>query len=381
MTVSQVFNASYEISLANEYPNIRLFTVGTGTTSTTPLDVFKTIAQPWSVASAATVGVGDWSEFSATCWFFGRDLYDKVKIPLGLLSDNWGGTPVQAWSSPDALKKCPQKSLVYGAGPNDPSNLWNAMIVPILPMTIKGATWYQGEANAGQPNYYACSFPAMITDWRLKWGGDTDKEFGFFFVQLAPWLNNDVNSEPLIRLAQLYATALPKVAVATAMDWGDPTSNAGSIHPRYKQIVGYRLSLAALAVTYGQTIQYKGPEATSWKIQKLPPAVAVVVDFAPDSLGSGLVLTENTCDPNVPAVQCGYYEIGTSDGKWTNGTASISGNLLIVSANLAAGAVVSGVRYGWDNYPVATLYNKEGLPALPFVFPNPIKPVFYNLIN
>jgi len=379
MTVHSAFNATLEIAAADAYNRIRLFTVGQGTTSETALDEFKTISQAWSVASAATVGVGDWSAFSAACWFFGRDLYDTLQVPLGLINDNWGGTPVQAWSSPDALKLCPGSPVESSSdkyrvgGPNDPSQLWNAMIVPILPMTILGATWYQGEANAGQSNYYACAFPAMISDWRAKWGGETEKNFGFFFVQLAPWLNGDDNSETLTRLSQMYATALPRVGVATAMDWGDPTSPFGDIHPRFKQIVGYRLHLAALAISYHQRVQYLGPEAMSYTVVQKAPSAVVRVDFKPETVGSGLILERKDCDAGVPITQCGWYDI-QADGKWINGTVTISGNAILISAILPSAANVTGVRYAWGNYPVATLYNKEGLPALPFAFPNPIKP-------
>jgi len=293
-TVHSAFNATEEIQAANNFPLIRVFTVGTGTTSATPLSEFTTISQGWSVASSASIGAGDWSEFSAVCWFFGRDLFDKLHVPIGLFSDNWGGTPVQAWSSPDALKLCPT-SVVSVGGPGDPSNLWNAMIVPILPMTITGATWYQGEANAGNSNYYACAFPEMIKDWRLKWGGETKKNFPFYFVQLSTWASNDVNSEALVRLSQMYATQLPNVGMCTAMDSGDPTSPFGDIHPRYKQIVGERLSLSALAIGYSQPIQYKGPEATQWTILSQSPQASVRIEFSADSIGGGLMITPKAC--------------------------------------------------------------------------------------
>jgi len=374
-TVHSAFNATNEIAAANDYPRIRLFTVGQGTSSASPLTEFSTISQTWSVASAATVGVGDWNEFSAVCWFFGRDLYDRYQIPIGLFSDNWGGTIVQAWSSPDALKVCPT-SLTPVGGPNDPSNLWNAMIVPILPMTITGATWYQGESNAGQPNYYACAFPEMIKDWRLKWGGDTSKTFPFYFVQLAPWQSaNDFNSEPLTRLAQTYALQSPNVGLGTAFDSGDPGSPFGDIHPRSKQIVGSRLSLTARAIGYGEKIQYKGPEATGYTVLSQSPAASVRVTFADDSIGGGLVITPKPCYSGISVDQCRWADIGTGDGQWTNATITISGSTIILSATIGT-SPVTGVRYGWANYPVAVIYNTDGLPALPFAFPNPIKPTF-----
>jgi len=295
-----------------------------------------------------------------------------------LYSDNWGGTPVESWSSPDALSKCPkvEKRVLPEpgvTGPNDPSQLWNAMIVPILPMSIKGATWYQGESNTGQQNYYACAFPAMINDWRAKWGGETEKNFGFFFVQLAPWLGGDNNSEALIRLSQMYATALPAVGVATAIDLGDPTSPYGDIHPRDKQTVGSRLSLAARGIIYGEKVQYKGPQASEFKVIHESPAAQVQVNFAPDSIGTGLVFQVKTCQTGVPLNQCGWFDIGTADGRWTNATAEIMDNYILVSTT-TPNSPVTGVRYAWGNFPVATLFGKEGLPALPFAFPNPIKP-------
>lgn len=89
MTVSEVFNATEEAAKANNYPNIRVFTVGQTTVSNTPLPELASIEQPWSVSSSASIGAAAWSYFSAACWFFGRDLYDRYKVPLGLISSNW----------------------------------------------------------------------------------------------------------------------------------------------------------------------------------------------------------------------------------------------------------------------------------------------------
>jgi len=370
MTVSSVFNAAEEIKAADGYPNIRVFTVGQGTASATPLQEFATIERGWAPASAASIGLGNWSAFSAACWFFGKNLYDQLKVPIGLFSDNWGGTIVQAWSSPDALKKCPQLDVPVGADPNDPSALWNAMIIPILRMTIKGATWYQGESNAGNPNNYACSFPAMISDWRAKWLSSGN--FGFFYVQLAPWAAGSNDAEGLTRLSQLYANALPDVGFATAADLGDPTSPFGDIHPRGKQPVGYRLSLAARAISYGQAIQYLGPIAASWGIVS---AGVVDVSFTSASVGGGLAVVAFSCDSHVPPAQCAEYEIGTSSG-WIRAKGVILNTTAVrITADVGSAQTI-GVRYGYANYPIMSLRNVAGLPAIPFYFPNPIKPTF-----
>lgn len=194
-----------------------------------PLPVLKTLEQPWSVANATSVGGKSWQHFSAVCWFFGKQLYDKYQVPIGLVSSNWGGTIVQAWSSPDALSKCKLSEPTVAAtgattsvvaeptklgGPNDNSVLWNAMIVPFLDLSLKGtrthrtrhrvwlnglfcgcagAIWYQGESNTGHADYYGCAFPAMINDWRSKFA-KSGRELVFLFVQLAPWIGG---SHPL----------------------------------------------------------------------------------------------------------------------------------------------------------------------------------------
>jgi len=215
----------------------------------------------------------------------------------------------------------------------------------------------------------------MIKDWRLKWGGETAKDFAFYFVQLSTWvIANNFDAEALTRLAQTYALQLPKVGLGTAMDAGDPTSPFGDIHPRSKQIVGYRLSLAARAIGYGENVQYKGPNATQWTILSQSPSAAVRVEFETDSLGGGLVITPKACYAGIDINQCRWADIGTQDGKWTNATVEISGSSIVLSANTGSASPVTGVRYAWANYPVATIYNRAGLPALPFAFPNPIKP-------
>jgi sialate O-acetylesterase len=167
-----------------------------------PLPVLKTLEQPWSVANSTSVGGKSWQHFSAVCWFFGKQLYDKYRVPIGLVSSNWGGTIVQAWSSPEALSKCKVSedeqtttttttavTETAKRGPNDNSVLWNAMIVPLLDLSLKGAIWYQGESNTGHAEYYSCAFPAMITDWRSRFF-HSGRELVFLFVQLAPWIGS-----------------------------------------------------------------------------------------------------------------------------------------------------------------------------------------------
>ena len=217
-TVSQALNATLEIAAADNYPNIRLFTVGQSSTSNVELDYFASVRYQWDKASSRNVGgIQDnqqdrpWSQFSAVCWFYGKELYDQKQIPIGLVSSNWGGTTVEAWSSSSALAECtglldPGKSFY-----SKPSVLWNAMIHPLLPMTIHAAIWYQAESNMDTVQSYGCRFSAMIKDWRRQWGGDTLKSFPFSFVQLHPYIMDEPNLLPQMRLAQAQALELDNV--------------------------------------------------------------------------------------------------------------------------------------------------------------------------
>ena len=184
-------NAGEEIAAMANYPNIRLYQVGGGGSSTPQAESSNS---GWKLPHAMGGG------FSAMCWYFGRDLSVALDAagdprPIGLIETNVGGTPDQHWSSPDALQKCKQL-------PGDPkwewpanytdSVLWNGKVVPLLRNTIKGTVWMQGEANSrADGRQYNCSFPAMIEDWRAKWaegtGGTTDSSFPFGWSQVRLW--------------------------------------------------------------------------------------------------------------------------------------------------------------------------------------------------
>ena len=122
---------------ANNYPDIRLFTVGQKTSSKTPLQDLRTIEQNWVAASNTTVSDGSpFNYFSAVCWFFGKNVHDSLggKVPIGLVNDNWGGTRVEHWTPPATTAHCGHQSS---------GELYNAMIVPytVGPMAVSGFTW------------------------------------------------------------------------------------------------------------------------------------------------------------------------------------------------------------------------------------------------
>jgi hypothetical protein len=173
-TVDLGVNVSAELAAANRYPSIRLFTVGIGTESVVPLPQLQTLLQPWVRASNASVGMEPWGAFSAVGWYFGRDLFDLLggTVPIGLIGNNWGacragrlalcslrgcsrcscactagGSPIECWSDPATLARCPAN------GPVDPTTasiMFNSMFVPYTqapgPMAVQGWVWYQGES-------------------------------------------------------------------------------------------------------------------------------------------------------------------------------------------------------------------------------------------
>jgi len=360
--VSNGFNASEEASLANNYPRIRVFTVGQGTQSTSPLQQLHTIEQGWAIASNTSIGGPQWGYFSAVCWFFGRDVHDALggKVPIGLISNNWGGTPIQHWSSPQALSACKT-----GAD----SVLWNAMMVPytVGPMSLKGFTWYQGEANVGNAPYYACAFPAMISDWRSNF---KNPNAWFGFVQLAAWPGGAGTSVAELRTAQLAALSLPNVGYATAIDLGDIP---GGIHPRDKQDVGTRLANYALAQVYGFATQHQFPLYKSATTTTLSKTITVTVSFVPTSLQAALQLRPAHCptEQGLPASDCDGFDIQISDAgrSWVTATAAVSAdgkNVILTATAPVTGLRAIGCRYGQSSWPVASLFTSNGLPAVPW---------------
>jgi sialate O-acetylesterase len=239
---------------------------------------------------------------------------------------------------------------ITDVGPNAyPSQLYNAMIAPIVAYPIRGIIWYQGESNAGASYRYQTLFKALINDWRSKWG----YEFPFFWAQLANFMKApDQPGESgwaELREAQRMALALPKTGQAVILDIGE----ANDIHPRNKKDVGERLALNALAVEYGNNIVYSGPLYQSMEVKDN----RAILTFT--HTGSGLWSKGN---------RYGYlnsFAIAGEDRKFYWAKAFIEGDKVVVYHEKVARPVA--VRYAWsDNPDDANLYNKEGLPASSF---------------
>ncbi|MGH2643802.1 MAG: sialate O-acetylesterase, partial [Chitinophagaceae bacterium] len=277
-----VLNSAEEIKAAN-YPDIRLFTVKRDIAFKPQEDCVGS----WSECSPKTV-----PGFSAAAYFFGRQLYQKLKVPIGLIETCWGGTVAEAWTSNGALRKLGgfdsllnvvdsvryhlketeakgksdeeaiKSASLLSQNPNTPTVLYNGMIAPIIPFAMRGVIWYQGESNVGRAAQYAQLFPAMIHDWRNRWH---EGEFPFYFIQIAPFpYGGNGMQAAALRDAQRQSLQVPNTGMVVTLDIGDTTN----IHPANKEEVGRRLSLWAFNKLYDEKgIVYSGPLYSGMKIE------------------------------------------------------------------------------------------------------------------
>jgi sialate O-acetylesterase len=372
---------------ASANPLLRLFTVQKAT-SQIPLRNFANPAgHNWKLAEPEST-----SGFSAVAYYFGRDLQAALGVPVGLIHTSWGGSPAEAWTSPETLRdnhvyardilstvpnilrnrkaamakwEIDRDTAVAAGKPAPgkpfagwlPSDLYNAMIEPLLPYGVGGAIWYQGESNASRAWQYRSLFADMITDWRQAF---CQGDFPFLAVQLAPWDKNrkrsiaDITQDPVesdwaeLREAQNHAAkVLRKVGVAVITDVGDKDD----IHPTQKQPVGARLALLAQRIGYNRKNAAHGPVFQSQSVS----GNSIVLNFG--ETAGGL--------KSVDGAALTGFAIAGEDRKWHWAKAEIRGSSQVVVSCPAVEKPVA-VRYGWSDFPVVNLADKGGLPASPF---------------
>ncbi len=395
-------DAQKEIEEAN-YPSIRLFTVA----RKTAIEPSVEIKGEWEICSPETAG-----KFSAVGYFFGREIFKKLNVPIGLINSSWGGTVAEAWTTwktlettpglavitekfSEQMKKYPETSKSYDEalekwtslydgkkegealaegrkvprkpalplapdGQNAPARLYNGMINPLIPYGIKGVIWYQGESNAGRAQQYNTLLPSLIADWRKSWN---QGDFPFLIVQLANFRSAvpapTESSWAELREAQFMTSKnVPNTGIAVIIDIGE----ADNIHPKNKQDVGARLALAARKTAYGEKdLVASGPVFDSIKAED----GKIRVKFT--EIGGGLEAKGGELK--------GFAVGGDSQQKdeerigkglkfvWAK--AAIDGDSVVVWSDEIKSPVA--VRYAWaDNPEGCNLYNKEGLPAVPF---------------
>ena len=388
-TVGSSTDADLEIMTAN-YPKIRLISVPQVGTQEAQDD----FNGQWEACTPKTV-----ANFSGVGYFFGRQLYQTLNVPIGLIDNAWGGSSAEAWVNRKRLEKEPafkglmdrweqtEKDFDYKkltanykkqmekwqvaskaakaagkpqprrprpprnlmTGNHRPANIYNGVLHPTIGYGIKGAIWYQGESNASRAYQYRKLFPFMIQNWRDEW---KQGDFPFYWVQLADFRAE--KSEPAdsdwaeLREAQTMTMGkLPNTGEAVIIDLGE----AVDIHPKNKLDVGKRLARWALAKDYGVKVVHRSPQYKSMEIK----GNKAILTF--DHVGGGLDLF----DVNTPI----GFTIAGADKKFVNASAKIvAGNKIEVWSD--AVAKPASVRYGWADNPILNVQNKEGLPLTPF---------------
>ncbi len=369
---------------AGDYPAIRLFKPPVAT-ATEPLDDYH--GARWAVAATDTA-----ARFSAVGYCFGLELFQDLKIPVGLIQAARSSSGAQAWISAAGLREdfqylLDQQAALVKAYParaaqvekiladyqirragalqnrqpapaetqaeiearwqdpayfRHPTVLFNGMLAPLLPCAIRGVIWFQGEEDAPRAWRYRKLFPALIRDWRARLG---QGDFPFYYVQLANW----EASRPLIyaelREAQLMALALTNTGMAVTIDLGDPHD----VHFRNKREVGRRLALLARARTYGRDVMCSGP------IYKTMRREGASIRLMFHDTAGGL---------SAKGGKLRGFEIAGADRRFLPALARIEGDEVIVWNKAAPEPAAA--RYAWANNPECTLFNQAGLPASPF---------------
>lgn len=354
-----------------EHPDIRTIDVPNKVADEPQTD-FKGVWKPCTTKTIDT--------FSAVAYFFAREINKATGYPVGIINATWGGTPAESWTRKEvlqsdtnfvpileryqkALEVFPQENEKYkqavekwkadtskskGAAPrgpmgpthnHSPAKLYNGMIAPVVPYTLKGAIWYQGESNAERAFQYRRLFPAMIKNWRDDF---KNAKLPFYFVQISP--HRSQNAE--IRDAQLYTyRTVANTGMAVTTDNGDSLD----IHPRNKELVGKRLSLWALRNEYGKKdIVVSGPLYKSMKVEG--NKIRISFDF-----DKGLTAKDGELQE---------FTIAGDDQIFVPAQAKIEGNTIVVWSDAVQDP--KAVRFAWRNIPKPNLYNAAVLPASPF---------------
>ena len=383
-TVSRTNDAEKEIAAA-KHPKIRLFLVPKTLSGIPKQDV----KAEWKACSPTNV-----PSFSAVLYFFGRKLQQELDVPVGLIASSWGGSRIEPWTPPvgfagvgslselsdnvrdlqleylkgleqgekkvdaqwlkSAKEATAKKALIQPApgvdfpghplgGYGSPTAMFNAMIHPLVPFTVRGAIWYQGESNLSDGMLYAEKKKALVEGWRSVWNDD---ELSFYWTQLAPYnYGGDPERLPRIWEAQTMAMSIPKTGMAVITDIGNPRD----IHPRNKQDVGRRLALCALAKDYGKDLIYSGPLYKSMKVE----GSKLRVSF--DHVGEGLESRDGE--------RLDWFEIA-GDGEYVPAKAVIDGKTVVVSSDKVKNP--TAVRFGWHQLAEPNLRNTAGLMANAF---------------
>ncbi len=322
--------------------NIRFFHIP----KTTALAPQEDCAATWTECSPETL-----KSFSAVAYYFGKQLQQQLNVPVGLINTSWGGTPAEVWTpeqlveNDPVLKTAAAKIGATNWWPNAPGRAYNAMIAPVTSFNIAGAIWYQGESNAGTASTYKQLMTTLIDSWRKDW----NKDFPFYYVQIAPFAYGNKNIGALLREAQTQTLTHPNTGMAVITDLVDDVKN---IHPHNKQDVGARLAAWALAETYHKEgFPYKSPMYKNMVVNK--NKVTVYFYNAPN----GLILKGGE-------KKATEFYIAGDDRQFLPADVKMEDDHVILSNKQIKNPVA--VRFAFSNTAIANIFSKEGLPVNPF---------------
>jgi len=314
------------------------------TTGVTPQE---DVPGSWARCDSNTV-----KNFSAVAYFFGKKLNKNLHVPIGLISSNWGGTPAEVWTPEALVNENPflhkwQEKIKPSIGwPILAGRAYNGMIYPLTNFTIAGTIWYQGESNVDTYQSYGQLFKTMIRSWRTRW----NKDFPFYFVQIAPYHYSADNGAAL-RNQQTQALELPHTGMVVTADL---VSDTNDIHPHDKYDVGYRLANLALSQHYLLEGRFpKSPVLSHYEVKGSKVRI-----YFKDAQNGLKVKSGSTKD-----VQ--QLRIAGNDQDWHPASLSVEkdGSITVYSDKVADPA---WVEYGYTNTRLGNIISEEGLPVAPF---------------
>ena len=295
---------------------------------------------------------------SAAAYFFAKNLIDSLQVPVGILETCWGGTRIETWMPLEAVEADPVFSpgLKDGSYDGEPVGLrYDRMVREMVPYTLRGMIWYQGESNliAGNTDKYAAMQALLVRSWRKAWGDD----FPFYFVQLAPYRYSQRRGDRHVStwedLPRFWAqqeqslSLIPHSGMAMVCDLVD---NLSDIHPTYKWELGRRLALQALIDTYGRgDLVADGPRVVG--VSAEGPVVTVEFDQP-----------LSTTDAQLPR----HFRLAGSTGRYYEPTDIRLEGTRVILSNPERVKEPAEVRYAWDEAAVTNLCGLQGLPARQF---------------
>lgn len=332
-------NGKAEIDKAS-YNKLRIFHIPKRGASTPQIDC----RAKWETCSPETM-----RKTSATAYFFGRYISEKLNIPVGIIVSAWGGTPAEVWTPSEIIMN---DSVLRNAHyeeckwwPVKPGVSYNQMINPILPFSIAGCIWYQGESNHENASSYCYLMEKMLNSWRSRFKNN----FPFYYVQIAPHTYKSKSNTPAILREQQFKF-LSESSNVGMINISDLVSDVNDIHPRNKKAIGERLAYMALDKKYGKfTESYESPIFSQCK----RTSGKLILEFK----GNFDYLKSDT-------KQIEGLMLAGSDGIFRPINGIIKGRKIIIQIKKLSPPYQ--VNYCFDDSTVGSLKSNYNIPVLPF---------------